>query len=378
MTQQHDIAILLVDDEPRLLSALKRRLGRDFKIYTANGGPQALDLLATHTDVGVILADMQMPEMNGLELLRQVKSNYPAIKRLMLTGNSDQETAIGAINEGQVYRFLRKPCDTDDLKSALHQAREDFIFQNETSTPLAHAEDGLNAKKAFLSMMSHELRTPLNQILGMASALEVMPEGDDGKRDCINHIRESGNHLLKQINRILAFSRLRAESEIDECEETNLNGLLEDVVDSMQPSAAAAQVTISIEFTSARTPVYGRDSDIKLAVEELLSNAIKFNRENGHISLLVKADNDRVALRILDSGVGMEQDDISKTVEAFRQADESLSRSYEGIGLGLALVSAIAHVNQFGFSIEPKLGLGTAVTLSFKNAQSADAAVEIN
>ena len=128
MTEALD-RVLLVDDEPRLLSSLRRRLSSAFTILTAEGGREALELLAREEDVKVIVADMQMPKMNGIELLKIVKREHPSIRRIMLTGNSDQETAIAAINEGEVMRFLRKPCDANELAVILRQAIDEFEFE---------------------------------------------------------------------------------------------------------------------------------------------------------------------------------------------------------------------------------------------------------
>ena len=129
--------VLLVDDEERLLSALRRRLSGDFDILTAVSGGKALELIAAEPSIAVVVADMQMPEMNGIELLKLIRERAPAIRRLMLTGNADQETAVAAINEGKVMRFLRKPCEIEDLKTALNQALADYEFQASPSIPQA-------------------------------------------------------------------------------------------------------------------------------------------------------------------------------------------------------------------------------------------------
>ena len=102
--------ILLVDDEPNVLHALQRQLRKRFDLRTAESGEAALRLLKTEGPFAVIVSDMRMPEMNGVELLATVKTLYPDTVRLMLTGNADQETAIEAVNSGQIFRFLTKPC----------------------------------------------------------------------------------------------------------------------------------------------------------------------------------------------------------------------------------------------------------------------------
>lgn len=117
--------ILFVDDEANILDSMKRQLRKRFQVSTALSGQEALDLLKAEGPVAVIVSDMRMPGMDGIELLKTVKAVYPETVRMMLTGNADQETAIEAVNKGQVFRFLNKPCPTSmlvtSLALALHQ-----------------------------------------------------------------------------------------------------------------------------------------------------------------------------------------------------------------------------------------------------------------
>lgn len=111
--------ILLVDDEPNVLESLQRQLRNRFEIKTAQSGDQALEVLKTDGPFAVILSDMRMPGMDGVQLLSRVKDMYPDTVRIMLTGNADQGTAVEAVNTGQIFRFLNKPCSTATLATAL-------------------------------------------------------------------------------------------------------------------------------------------------------------------------------------------------------------------------------------------------------------------
>jgi CheY-like chemotaxis protein len=111
--------ILLVDDEPNVLESLKRQLRNRFEIKTAQSGEEALDALKSCGPFSLIVSDMRMPGMDGVQLLSRVKDMYPETVRIMLTGNADQETAVAAANSGQIFRFLTKPCSTATLATAL-------------------------------------------------------------------------------------------------------------------------------------------------------------------------------------------------------------------------------------------------------------------
>lgn len=114
--------VLLVDDEPNVLQGYVRALRRDFALETADGGAAALALLDAEHEFAVVVSDMRMPGMDGLELLRAIKQRSPDTVRVMLTGNTDQPTAVAAINEGDVFRFLTKPCDPAVFAKTLRDA----------------------------------------------------------------------------------------------------------------------------------------------------------------------------------------------------------------------------------------------------------------
>jgi response regulator RpfG family c-di-GMP phosphodiesterase len=125
--------VLLVDDEPSILSALKRLLRTSrYEVLTADSGAAALDLLATK-EVDVIVSDMRMPHMSGAEFLAQVQTRYPETIRILLTGYSEIDSVVRAINEGGVYRYLNKPWDEQDLLLTITQAVEQGWLRKETS-----------------------------------------------------------------------------------------------------------------------------------------------------------------------------------------------------------------------------------------------------
>ncbi len=115
--------ILLVDDEVAILDGLRRQLRKKFVVHTANSGAEALKLLERES-VAVVVSDMRMPQMNGATLLSQVRSLYPDVVRILLTGQADTQAAISAVNEGQIYRFLTKPCPPEVLVDELSSAVE--------------------------------------------------------------------------------------------------------------------------------------------------------------------------------------------------------------------------------------------------------------
>jgi len=113
--------VLIVDDDPNILKAYSRFLKKDFKIETALNGKLALKALKKNSPFSVVICDMQMPGINGLEVLSEIRANHPDTSRIMITGNNDQETAKKAINAGNILQFLTKPCDSYEIKKAIDE-----------------------------------------------------------------------------------------------------------------------------------------------------------------------------------------------------------------------------------------------------------------
>ena len=130
-TRNH--SILIVDDEDNVRNALRRTLRKDpYDLSFAASGEEALALLEVQP-VDLIVSDHLMPGMTGLELLKTVRNLYPEVMRIILTGHADLETAISAINQGEIYRFLTKPWDDVDLKVTLHLALEHLDLERENN-----------------------------------------------------------------------------------------------------------------------------------------------------------------------------------------------------------------------------------------------------
>ncbi len=373
--------VLLVDDEERLLSGLRRRLSGAFEIETALSGPEALKVIETDPNIAVIVADMQMPDMNGIELLKRVKTEAPKIRRLMLTGNADQETAIAAINEGKVMRFLRKPCDIEDIKSALSMALEEYNYQSvdiaQDINEAGAADSSEKARSAFLAIMNHELRTPLHHIIGLASAIESNPpkSDDEASFEHLKQIQASGQQMLALVSRILEFSRLRSEaSDANSGDTVNLIDIIREEVEDVRPYAIQKNVTVSIDSLRNQVNIESSEENVRLALKELLTNAVKFNQKDGHVSIIVKCERDRVGVRVNNTGKQLSADQLSQIMEPFRQGDESYARAHDGVGLGLALVSTIADLSDARFKIAPRKNGGAEATIVYKRAALVAAA----
>jgi len=154
--------ILIVDDEPANLRALERLFRQQYEVVTANSGTEALELLSQH-DVALLITDQRMPGMTGIELLKKTMSLRPQMVRIILTGYTDVEALVEAINCGEVYRYITKPWSNEDLRVTIKRALEHF----ET-----------NRKRHELQLANERLMSVLKEIQQLAS-LEALRELDD-------------------------------------------------------------------------------------------------------------------------------------------------------------------------------------------------------
>jgi CheY-like chemotaxis protein len=147
--------VLLVDDDPNILSGYRRQLRREFDLATANSGQEGLDIIRQEDEFAAIVSDMNMPEMNGVQFLEQAQSLTPNSVRIMLTGNADQQTAINAINNGRIFRFLNKPCPPEALIAVLNCGLEQYRLVTAEKELLEETVTGsIRAMAEILSLAS--------------------------------------------------------------------------------------------------------------------------------------------------------------------------------------------------------------------------------
>ncbi len=143
-TQANKARVLFVDDEQRILTSMHMLFRRTYQVFTCNSGAEAIELMKSQK-IDVIVSDQRMPEMTGIELLRQVRDMQPQAIRLLLTGYADLNAIIGSINEGEIFRFVSKPWSNEDLKATLAKAVAAAEFEAEVEAADTAAADAATA-----------------------------------------------------------------------------------------------------------------------------------------------------------------------------------------------------------------------------------------
>ena len=170
MPEKRKHSILLVDDEPDILFSLRGLLRREFELHTAQSGAEALEVLRKHP-IHVIMTDQRMPEMTGVELLRRARGECPEAIRIVFTGYADIKSVVDAINHGQIYRYLTKPWDPDELCAMLHEACDYYDRIAERRRLLLDLRDFLTRDERPSAVGREELLGRLNEAIVQESGV---------------------------------------------------------------------------------------------------------------------------------------------------------------------------------------------------------------
>ncbi|MDQ6908049.1 MAG: GAF domain-containing protein, partial [Chloroflexota bacterium] len=219
-------------------------------------------------------------------------------------------------------------------------------------------------KSEFLATMSHELRTPLNAIIGFSELLaDDIVINEDERRECLADIHSSARHLLSLINDVLDVAKIESGKMEMRLAAFVVADELREAERVMAPLVLANRQTLSVTVAPGTPPIYADRARFRQIVLNVLSNANKFTPEGGRITVEADGNADAVRIRITDTGIGIGADDAPKVFEAFRQIDGSLSRRYNGTGLGLALTRRLVELQGGTIDFVSELGVGTTFTI---------------
>ncbi len=239
------------------------------------------------------------------------------------------------------------------------------VVQEQLRAAKEEAEVANRTKTLFLANMSHELRTPLNAIIGFSEIIQSQIFGSVGSDRYLAYakdIRDSGRHLLEIINDILDLAKIEVGKFELHDEDCDVAAVIPSALRFVRDRAHSSGLKVEMQLAPSLPMVRADQRALKQILLNLLSNAIKFTPAGGRIEISAGlAEDGRFMLRVSDSGIGMSPEDIPRALEAFGQIDSSLSRKYDGTGLGLPLVKAFAELHGGTIEIDSMPHAGTVV-----------------
>ena len=373
--------LMVVDDEPEMLRSIFDMLRLDYRVLTFTQASEALKALAADDDVDVILSDQRMPEMSGVELLREAKRIRPEATRLLFTGYADIKAVIDAINQGNVFRYIAKPWDPDEMLAVIRQAVEqhDLISENlhlladlkETNARLREASQ---LKRAFLEVASHELNTPVAVVLGLTELWKMSQSeaASPAERSWVDKIHGAGPRLASTVERM--FNLIRTEQPIRTLErsEVDLEATIRKVVADLSPFLEVRHQTVELQLGPELGTAEADPSKLADILMNLIGNAIKFTPDGATITMSAASmGTDWVRFAIVDRGNGIRPEDCLHLFEPFFTGYDTMHHSsgeYQfgkrGIGLGLCLVKTFVELHGGHVDFESKPGEGSTFGFS--------------
>lgn len=362
--------LLVVDDEEGPRQSLNMIFSDEYNVTVATSGEEAVKL-AQHQPFDVVITDIRMRGISGMDVLREVKKVDRHTEVVILTAFETLDTARQAISLG-ASEYLKKPFDLDHIKKVVDRCYENYLSTSQHEYLL---QAQLNAaKRNFLEIVSHELNTPVNGMLGFIDLLSETPLNEE-QEQYIKVIRDCGIKCFEHFQDIQTYAKITmSETELS-FGSFNPATMVIQIVNDM---ASTAKIPLKYKFSQDLPEfVSGPEHEIRLVLMKIIHNAVKFTQSGGVLVYLTSQqkteDSTLLKYTIIDSGPGIDPDTLKsgKIFAPFTQADSSLSRSHEGLGLGLALCKTLCDRMGGKLEVESEIGKGTrfqfSVTLTVNN-----------
>ena len=368
------LKILITDDEPGMRMAVERSL-RGFKVALpdVNGevsfsveqaatGEEALEKIKLSAP-DILLLDYKLPGISGLEVLEQTAPRQTNMLTIMITAYASLETAVTATKRG-AYDFLAKPFTPEELKNTIRKAASRLIL---TQQARKLADEKRKVRFQFISVLAHELKAPLAAIEGYLQIIRSHASGED--LPAYDHIIDRSmirlDGMRKLIIDLLDMTRIESGEKQRDLAEVDVASLARRAMDTNLPEAQKRNITINLD--TARPLCMTADSgEIEIILNNLISNAVKYNRDNGRVDVRIEAQEEKIIFTVSDTGIGLTTEEADRLFNDFVRIKNEKTRTVMGSGLGLSIVRKLAQLygGEAAVSSTPNVGSTFTVTLN--------------
>ncbi len=374
MSEEILLTLLIVDDEEGMRLGVKRSLRKfsmdlddtdevvKLNVVEASSGEDAILLMEKSTP-DIVLLDNKMGGISGIDVLHWINKNDLDLMAIMITAYASIETAITATKEG-AYDFLPKPFTPAELKVSVRQAAAHLVALRQAREL---EKEKRRVRFQFISVLAHELKAPLGAIEGY---LYLLRDGI-GMEDPAVHdkvvkrslVRLSG--MRKLIYDLLDLTRLESGQKKRELSSIDVLESARNSIETMKPEADRRGISISMEINQDKIEMTADSGELEIVFNNLISNAVKYNRDKGSVTVSIENLSDTIRIAVTDTGIGMSESEVEKLFGEFVRIKNSKTRNILGSGLGLSIMRKIASLYNGDVSVEstPEVGSTFIVTL---------------
>ncbi len=350
--------VLVVDDEEAIRHGCVHLLMKTgYKVEAVGSGKDCLDLMGKR-DVRLVLLDLKMAGMGGIEVLERLRVSNPDTVVVIITGYATVESAVQAMKMG-AYDYIPKPFTPTQVRTVVERGLEKHKLVLEKQRLHQEQED-------LLLVMYHDLKAPL----GVAKSYVLLVTQDEteklseANRSRLARATDRVDELLVLINDLCTMSKLEQKDLAPVCETVSLTEVIRQVADGFTAQAAEKGIAIVQEVPQdIRRLNWNRDEAEEILMN-LVSNAVKFNRPRGTVKVCAVADEDFLQLRVSDAGIGMTGEERKRLFQRFYRVRNEKTRRIPGSGLGLSIVRKIVETRGGSVQVESEPDKGSTFTVN--------------
>jgi len=343
------LKILVIDDEPGIRSGVSRILKNfrvdypfmeeafDFETYEASTGEAGIEIIDKNQP-DIVLLDNKLPGIQGVEVLEYIRKKQLNIIVVMITSYASLELAVKVTSVG-AYDFIPKPFTPQELKSSIENITK-RVFLRKMTNKLQ--DTGKQIRFQFLSVLSHELKAPLNSIEGYLRMIKERSSGPslESYDFAVDRMLERIKGMRTLILDLLDLTKVESGKSKRDVKELNLFDIARTAIDTMRPYSIQRDIRLNLHGLDP-VKVNADSEEMEIIFNNLISNAIKYNKEGGSVDCTVRENEHYIEILVEDTGIGINQEDLNKIFDDFVRIKSEKTRNITGTGLGLAIVKKL-------------------------------------
>ncbi len=370
--------VLVVDDEPGIRIGVTRVLQNYsvelpevgiktfFDVDAVETAEEAIERIKANPP-HILLLDNKLPGMSGLEALEKiVEMKLLETYTVVITAYASIETAVRATKHG-AYDFLPKPFTPNDLKNTIYKVVKQLIVERKAREL---EKEKRRIRFEFISVLAHELKAPINAVDGYLRIIMDMniAENPELCKELIERCITRNEYMRKMINDLLDLTRIESGEKVRNIEDVDLRDVARLSMETMLVEAQKRNIMFMLHAT---TPIIIKAdrNEMQIILNNLVSNAVKYNKENGRVDIYLSKEDGKVIIKVRDTGIGMTKEECTRLFQDFVRIRNKKTENILGSGLGLSTVKKLAQIYGGDVSVISSPDEGSTFTVELYDYQ---------